>query len=251
MLDSVISKKKEELQSAPSGTLRITHSRGKVQYYRCFPKQENSRIYLSKKQRDTTKALAQKQYDLAVLDSASKEKRLLQQYLLNTPEVPPEEIYQGLSEARRELVIPIKDTDEVFLLKWKAQPYPNIANRKEHPVILSDQGTELDSKAELAISNQLDKRGIPFLPQYPIYLKGRGWVYADFKVLNLRTRQELYWEHFGMIDSAAYRKHSLPKLNAYVLNGYIPGKQLIISWESEESRLDMRVIDKLIDSFLV
>ena len=190
--------------------------------------------------------------DMVTIGSvAVKEKELLQKYLSGSPSVLPEEIYLDLPEARRKLINPIMEPDELFLKRWKSQPYPNMATRREHPVIFNDQGTEVDSKAELAISNQFDKRNIAFLPQFPVYLKARGWVYADFKVLNLRTRREYYWEHLGMLDSAAYRKHSLPKLNAYILNGYVPGDNLILSWESEESRLDMRVIDSLIDAFLI
>ena len=195
--------------------------------------------------------MAQKQYDTAILASAEKEIKLLKNYLLKVPAVPIEGIFEGMPEERQKLVVPITEPDDVFLQRWKSQPYPNIAARKEHPVILNDRGMELDSKAELTITNQFDKRGIAFLPQFPVYLKGWGWVYSDFKVLNLRTRQEYYWEHLGMLDSPAYRKHNLPKLNSYILNGYIPGQNLILSWESDESKLDMRVIDALIDSFLI
>ena len=250
-LNALILKTSHELKTGPEGNLRITHCRGTVQYYHCLPGAKKKRKYLPKNQMETIKALAQKQYDQAVMNSAVKEKELLQKYLSGSPSVLPEEIYLDLPEARRKLINPIMEPDELFLKRWKSQPYPNMATRREHPVIFNDQGTEVDSKAELAISNQFDKRNIAFLPQFPVYLKARGWVYADFKVLNLRTRREYYWEHLGMLDSAAYRKHSLPKLNAYILNGYVPGDNLILSWESEESRLDMRVIDSLIDAFLI
>lgn len=250
-LESLAIRLNAELEKAPEGRLRVSNCRGKARYYYCNTEGKRSRSYLPMNRLETAKALAQKEYNQQVLNAAVKEKDLLGRYLSNSPAVPPEDIYAKLLEARRELVTPAMDTDERFLMRWKSQPYPNMATRREHPVIFNDQGTEVDSKAELAISNQFDKRNIAFLPQFPVYLKARGWVYADFKVLNLRTRREYYWEHLGMLDSAAYRKHSLPKLNAYILNGYVPGDNLILSWESEESRLDMRVIDSLIDAFLI
>ena len=250
ILNLLISKKSEELRLAPPGKIRITHNKGCVQYYYNWP-EEKQNSYIPKDQMEKIKALAQKQYDQSILDSAVKERELLKKYLHKLPALPFEEIYGNMPEARQKLVVPVIETDEVFVQRWKEQPYPNISTRKEHPVILNDQGMKLDSKAELAIANQFEKRGIPYLTQFPVYLQGYGWVYADFKLLNVRLREEYYWEHLGMLDSPAYRKNCLPKLNRYILNGYLPGSNLILSWESEEARLDMRVIDMLIDSYLL
>ena len=45
------------------------------------------------------------------------------------------------------------------------------------------------------------------------------------------ARQEFFWEHFGLMDSAEYVKNTVSKLNLYIQNKIIPGKNLIITME--------------------
>ena len=39
-----------------------------------------------------------------------------------------------------------------------------------------------------------EKHNVPYHYEAPLYLKGRGIIHPDFTVLNIRTRQEYYWE---------------------------------------------------------
>ena len=175
----------------------------------------------------------------------------IDKYLSLFPEVPVEDVYGKMTAARQNLVIPVNESDEDYTRRWLDQPYPYGPNRHEHAVVHGENGEAMDSKSELLIAGHFDKRAVAFLPQFPVQLKGYGLVYADFKVLNTRTRQEYIWEHLGMLDKVNYRQRNLPKLNAYIMNGFIPGKNLILSWESEEVKFDMRVIDRLIDEYLM
>jgi hypothetical protein len=38
--------------------------------------------------------------------------------------------------------------------------------------------------------------------EYPLMLED-GWVFSDFKLLNLRLRKTVYQEHFGRMDDPA------------------------------------------------
>lgn len=250
-LENLIEKKKEQLKNVPEGRLRATCIEGIDRYYHCMPGEARNGVYLHKDRQGLAMALAQKAYDEQVLAAAEKECRALHRYLGNLPKVIVEDVYEKYSSSRKKVVVPVIETDEAFLERWLHQPRPNVQSRREHPVVVTDQGKELDSKAELVLSMQFQKKGVHFLQQFPIVLKGRGTIYVDFKVLNLRTRKEYVWEHLGMLDSAEYRRHSLPRLNDLILNGYIPGVNLILTWESEESKLDMRAVDKLINAYLM
>ena len=42
-----------------------------------------------------------------------------------------------------------------------------------------------------------EKHNVPNHYEAPLYLKGRGIIHPDFTVLNIRTRQEYYWEPYG------------------------------------------------------
>ena len=42
-------------------------------------------------------------------------------------------------------------------------------------------------------------------------------LHPDFYCLNLRTRQEFAWEHFGMMDDPDYASTTAEKLRLYAL----------------------------------
>lgn len=50
------------------------------------------------------------------------------------------------------------------------------------------------SKSEVIIADLLNKEGIPYRYEFPLYLKEFNTVYPDFTILNVRKRKEIYWE---------------------------------------------------------
>ena len=48
-------------------------------------------------------------------------------------------------------------------------------------------------------------------------------VYPDFTCLNVRTRKEFVWEHFGMIDVPEYCQNMASKMEMYLMNGFCLG----------------------------
>lgn len=251
VLESLITRKKEALNGVPNGTLLTRNIQGKERYYHYLPGETKSGIYLPESKMDLAQALAQKSYDEKILNAAEGEMKALKKYLGSVPAVMVEDIFESYSDSRQKLIVPIIETDEQFLQRWLNQPFPNVKGRREHPVVITDQGKEVDSKAELVLSMQFDKRKVPFLQQVPIVLPSGRVIYADFKALNLRKRKEFVWEHLGMLGSEDYCRHSLPRLNELIMNGYIPGVNLILTWESEECKLDLRVVNKLINTYLI
>jgi len=250
-LEGLVIKKHEQLMHAPEGRLRSTQMHGKERYYQYLPGESGKGIYLPESKMDLAQALAQKSYDERILAAAEGEMKALQKYLGSVPSVMVEDIFESYSDSRQKMIVPIMETDEQFLQRWLNQPSPNVKGRREHPVVITDQGKEVDSKAELVLSMQFDKKNVPFLQQWPIVLKNGRVIYADFKVLNLRTRREFLWEHLGMLGSEEYCRHSLPRLNELIMNGFIPGVNLILTWESEACKLDLRVINTLINTYLM
>ena len=75
-------------------------------------------------------------------------------------------------------------------------------------------------------------------------------VYPDFLCLNLRTRQEFIWEHFGLMDDPEYSEKFVQKIHTYGENGILPGKNLIFTTETEKEQLDTRNVEDLIKIFL-
>ena len=96
--------------------------------------------------------------------------------------------------------------------------------------------------------------GIPYHYEFPLKLKlpheKSATFFPDFTCLNLRTREEILWEHFGMMDDSDYVRKAMDKLDIYERNGIFPGKRLIISRETTEKPLNVKTIQKLAEEYL-
>ncbi len=77
-----------------------------------------------------------------------------------------------------------------------------------------------------------------------------GTVYPDFTILHQRLRKEIYWEHLGMMDDAAYAENTFRRLAAYLQSGYFPGDRLMVSWETSLQPLNIRLIQSMIRQML-
>ena len=101
---------------------------------------------------------------------------------------------------------------------------------------------------------------MPYRYEFPLKLRGsrsagnkvvEHTFYPDFLCLNLRTREEFYWEHFGMMDDEEYANNAAGKINLYAENGLYPGRKLILTMETQREPLNTRTVDKLIKEFLL
>ena len=96
----------------------------------------------------------------------------------------------------------------------------------------------------------LSKEGIPYRYEYPIYLRGVGRIYPDFTVLRVQTRQEVFWEHLGMMDDPVYLENAIKKIVAYEQNGIFPGDNLILTYETKKNVINQRLIKSMIEHYL-
>ena len=106
------------------------------------------------------------------------------------------------------------------------------------------------SKSELIIANALEQCGVPYRYEYPLYLKGIGTVYPDFTCLNINKRKEIVWEHFGMMDNISYANKNIAKIQTYNQNGFFPGKNMIMTFETSQNAISSNIIQNMIKEFL-
>ena len=64
------------------------------------------------------------------------------------------------------------------------------------------------------------------------------------------TRQEIYWEHHGMMDDPAYAQNAVKKIQAYEKNGIYPGERLILTFETNQVALSTQVIGNYVRRYL-
>ncbi|MBQ2456495.1 MAG: hypothetical protein II499_10460, partial [Firmicutes bacterium] len=58
------------------------------------------------------------------------------------------------------------------------------------------------------------------------------------------------WEHAGMLDNTGYGEDLVKKLNDYARDGIIPGRDLIISFETQAQPLRTEIIEAIAEYYL-
>lgn len=118
-------------------------------------------------------------------------------------------------------------------------------------MILTERGERVRSKSEKILADFFCRNRIPYKYECPLYLKGVGTVYPDFTFLSSKTGQEIYWEHDGRMDAPVYAQNAVRKIHAYVENEIYPGERLILTFETEKTVLDMKLVEKLVQRYLI
>ena len=250
-LKNIITSKEDCLKSAPKGILVATCSKGDTKYYVKSSPGDRTGTYLKQSEHDMAVALAQRDYDQRVLKCATAELSTLNKLIQRYEKGTPEDVYTRLSPARRELVTPILLPDDEFIAQWLATPYEGKGFSEGYPEFYTDKNLRVRSKSEIFIANRYDSLGIPMLYEKPILLEGFGWVSPDFTLLNVRLRKEFIHDHLGMMDDPKYIAENMPKIQAYMKNGYLPGKNLILTFETKDCPFDVRIIDDIAKQFLL
>ena len=249
-LQQLKQEKEKALTKVPEGGLRICKHGSRVQFYhRSVPGDFNG-VYIKEKDIELAKQLAQKDYDKKVLSSVEQELHALRKYESCCPKKSAEEIYESLHVERQKIITPIMETDAEYIQKWEQENYHGKEFQEEAPEFYTSKGERVRSKSEIIIADMLGKEGIPYRYEYPIYLRGIGRIYPDFTVLRVQTRQEVFWEHLGMMDDPVYLENAIKKIVAYEQNGIFPGDNLILTYETKKNVINQRLIKSMIEHYL-
>ena len=237
-----------ELSTMPEGTLHITRSGKYCRFYR-YPGKGWNGDYLRRSDTETVHALAQKDY----LQKLDKElAAVLQSHRARfTAEAELQRltaVYDSLSPVRQSLVKPLFLSDSDYAERWRAMPYERKDRWEGDTTFTTKAGENVRSKSEKIIADLLHDRGIPYRYECALRLPDRR-VFPDFTVLNPRTRRELIWEHFGLLDKSDYAESALRKLNAYMAAGYVPGIELIVTYEAAGCPLNVAMLEKIAEHY--
>lgn len=133
---------------------------------------------------------------------------------------------------------------------WYAGEYQGKAFQEGTAVILTENGERVRSKSEKILADFFYRRDILYKYEKPLYLSGYGTVYPDFTFLSKKTGQEIYWEHEGMMDKPEYARAAIRKIESYQKNDIFPGDRLILTFETEQSVVNTKTIEGLVNKYL-
>ena len=248
-LEQILRKTKDRLADAPQGTLSLSSCRENVQYYHCMQGDRKNGTYIPKEQMDLIRRLAQKSYDEKIIRLADKRLSRVRRLAKDYDEIA--NVYQREHVERQKLIDPVEPTWEQQIEQWIAQKYQGKEFQEGTAVILTQKGERVRSKSEKILADYFYQNNIPYKYEMPLYLKGTGKVYPDFTFLSRKTRKEIYWEHDGRMDDPVYARSAVRKIQAYEENGIYPGENLILTFETEKTILDIRIVKGLVERYLL
>lgn len=245
-LQKIIEGAEKRLKKTPSGYLRISKKKNKAEYYLKDDATGGNGRYLKKSEKGIAKAIAQRDYDVILLKNAKERLKSIELFLDKYKKTSLKEIYQKINPCRRELINAVEISDEEFVKQWQSVKYEGKEFIDNEQVIITEKGERVRSKSEKIIADKLYFMGIPYRYEYPFLLSGNVTIYPDFTILRLPKREEIYLEHFGMMDNIEYLNTTLYKLNTYENNGIYLGVNLFITYETTRKPLNTRNLDGML-----
>lgn len=240
-----------EKNKAPAGLLRIIKNKGSLQYYHVTNyKLDKNGKYIAKKEKSLVCSLAQKEYNKKILRLLNNQIQKLEKCITALESNQISKLYDRLSAPYKELVLPVTLPASEYSRRWKSVTYRPKPFIQDTPEYYTASGSRVRSKSEIIIADSLDRLSIPYRYEFPVKLQNYT-VHPDFYCLNLRSRQEFAWEHFGMMDDPEYSAKVTEKLNAYQKSGWFPGKNLIISMETPAQPLKSKRVEEIIKNYLL
>lgn len=243
----------KSLKQAPEGSLRSELAQGKYpQYYLVNDEYKNmypKGKYLRKGELDIAKRLAQKEYDTYVLNEIIKREKEILNHMALREGNGIYDAYDRLPYAKQRLVTPYVLSDEDYVKKWKQMT--SVSNT--YPIINgfnTENGEIVRSKSEKIIADKLYINNIPYKYEAGVTLDNKT-IYPDFTILIVKSRETVYFEHFGMMDNPDYCKNAIERIELYQRNGIHLGEKLLVSFESSLKPINISWIDMLIEKSLV
>lgn len=238
----------ESLRDAPEGRIRSELAKGKYPQYYYF---ENNKVnckgrYLKKSDIKLARACAQKEYDNVMLKAIEKREKVLRSVIAKEENNLLMDAYNNLPSAKKCLINPYILSDEMFIKEWF-----DIKIIGENTIPMSssyrtERGELVRSKSEKIIADKLFFRNVPYKYESGLKLNESSVIFPDFTILNINTREEVYFEHFGMMDNPEYCKKAIGKIEFYEKNDIHMGDKLFVSFESSLKPINLEQIDILI-----
>ena len=244
------------LEIAPIGCLKWQKKNGKTYYYHQYAHNNiSARKYIKKQDCSLINKLAQKQYYLSIRPILQKNFNALVNFLDKNQPRELEAIYDKLSDERKKFVVPFTMSAEERVKEWQEEEYEQNRMYPENLRYDTEQGDLVRSKSEVIIANLLYQNQEDILYRYekPLELvenERLKTIYPDFTIINIHTGEVIYWEHAGRMDDPYYANEFVKKMNTYIANGLMPGRDVVVSFETLNSPLDIKVVKQLIQQVI-
>ncbi|MBR0374642.1 MAG: hypothetical protein IJH91_08955 [Mogibacterium sp.] len=242
----------QEYNRLPEGVLYVKEMQGKAYCYRRVPKGGNHKKehrYGISSDAVAIRELVRKRYISEALPLIEEDLRVLKAAL---------ESYQPFDE--RTLMPAIRASyplleDGLFDTKtdlngWAKDHVPLKGFYEKDLRSVAADGELIRSKGELYIKSRLDHYEIEYRYEAPIGIPGLFYV-PDFTIRRRRDRKLIYWEHLGKVTDKKYMNDNRKKFDDYERYGIVPWDNLVITYDYENGGLNAKMIDAMIEAWLL
>lgn len=247
----------EVLQSlidrAPAGNLRVCVNGKWSRWLIYYPYDKKTgtkehREYLKKSEKDLAKLLWEKKGWMEHLEVYSRELRILE-----TAFKALEKLTSRKEElcSRRMNQATIRDVAALSeKIDWESEDYEKNSFHPESLTAECPDGQMMRSKSEVFIAMALSAHNIPYRYECAVELNGIK-RYPDFMIRRPLDGRIIIWEHFGLWDNPEYREDAYRKLEQYTNAGYIPGDNLIFTFETKDVLFSPAKAEDVINMYLM
>ena len=222
-LKAVLEKMRRSLKTPPPGRLRISQKGNSTEYYHITSPTAPQGKYIPMKQESLARQLAQKDYDSKITALIEEEicatQRYLKQICITSSTTKFNAQYTNYCPARQRLVTPLTLTDTQYAAQWQNVSWTQRSLPEDSTAYTTIRDEQVRSKSEVLIADALARCNIPYRYEFPLKLHRTSGeiatLHPDFLCLNVRTREEFYWEHFGLMDNPEYANNAAGKLRLY------------------------------------
>lgn len=230
-LRKILSEVENFMSDAPKGCLKWQNKNGKTYYYHQFKNKENQweREYIKREDVSLANELALKHYYSVIRPKVKKQLNELEKFVKRYSSDELDDVYDNLCSERKALCTPISTSVETQLRLWQEEEYEPARMHLENLRYETEQGEMVRSKSELIIANILYRN----------------------TTINIHTGKIKYWEHAGRMDDTHYSCDTVKKMNNYVSNGLLPGRDVVWTFETQGYPLDVSVVKKIVKDVLI
>ncbi len=246
---SEVEKSLRSYKNLDAGKLRMSKSNGCTQYLLVNP-ESGRKEYIHSYEKEKIHLLAQRDYEEKVLKELLGMKNLLSKFIAGHDPDAVEKIYERMCNSRKKLVTPFVPTQAMFIEKWMQEHKGGVNTYGEATTIKSRRGEYVRSKSEKIIADYFYNNNIPYQYEPEFRIGDNKNVFPDFVVLNVRERKTIYWEHLGRCGEADYAIKNFNKIMDYEEQGLVLGDNLIITVETLERLLNVKLVEEKTKLFL-
>ena len=241
-----------ELEGLPKGRLLCYKSHGVSCYSERFPATGNAKKERRKGVKSDSeylKKLVRKECVVRMIPRIERDIQLLER-LLRSYEPADENSVMSDIVAKYDEIGDYIYTQESVSKEWAGTTSGESKYHRENLTSISADGSHRRSLGEVIIGSRLSHYDIPYKYEAPINHPDIPYI-PDFTIKRPSDGKIIYWEHFGMVNDVNYLQNNKRKLDTYERYGIVPWENLIISYSRSDYSINEKLIDALIQGWLL